>query len=89
MPETTLPIAAMVAERLRNAVADKPIALPERGSEKSVTISIGIAIIEERGDSAIASLSRADAALYEAKANGRNRAIHWQPNMRGLAKVGL
>jgi two-component system, cell cycle response regulator len=89
MPETTTPIAAMVAERLRNAVADKPIALPERGSEISVTISIGIAIIEERGDSATASLSRADAALYEAKANGRNCAIHWQPNMRGLAKVGL
>jgi two-component system, cell cycle response regulator len=88
MPETTLPIAAMVAERLRNAVADKPIVLPERGSEISVTISIGIAIIEERGDSATASLSRADAALYEAKANGRNCAIHWHPNMRSLAKVG-
>ncbi len=89
MPETTLPIAAMVAERLRNAVADKPITLPERGSEISVTISIGIAIVEERGDSATASLSRADAALYEAKANGRNCAIHWQPTMRPLAKVGL
>jgi two-component system, cell cycle response regulator len=89
MPETTLPIAAMVAERLRNAVADKPIALPERSSEISVTISIGIAIVEERGDSATASLSRADAALYEAKANGRNCSIHWQPTMRSLAKVGL
>jgi two-component system, cell cycle response regulator len=88
MPETTLPIAVMVAERLRNAVADKPVALPERGSEISVTISIGIAIVEDRGDSATASLSRADAALYEAKANGRNCAIHWQPSMRSLAKVG-
>ena len=35
-----------------------------------VTISIGIAVTLERGDSASASLSRADEALYEAKASG-------------------
>ena len=50
MPETTLPIATMVAERLRAAIAEKPIALGEIGREIPVTISIGIGMTVERGD---------------------------------------
>jgi two-component system cell cycle response regulator len=87
MPETTLPIALMVAERLRAAVADKPIALGVLAPEIPITISIGIAVTLERGDSAPTVLARADEALYEAKASGRNRAINWEPNMRALAKM--
>ena len=87
MPETALPIATMVAERLRAAIAEKPIAIGEIGREIPVTISIGIAVTLEHGDSATGALARADEALYEAKASGRNRAITWEPNMRALARV--
>ena len=72
MPETQLAVAAMVAERLRNVVASKPIALCEGLGELDLTISVGIAVTREGGDSAAAMLQRADKALYEAKARGRN-----------------
>jgi two-component system cell cycle response regulator len=88
MPETTLPIATMVAERLRAAIADHPMGTGDAGPELPVSISIGIAVTQERGDAANALLERADEALYEAKATGRNRAINWEPSMRTMARVG-
>ncbi len=72
MPETQLAVAAMVAERLRTVVAAKPIALSDGQGEINVTISIGIAVTREGGDTAAAMLQRADKALYEAKGRGRN-----------------
>ncbi|HXY99568.1 MAG TPA: PleD family two-component system response regulator [Stellaceae bacterium] len=72
MPETTLAVAAMVAERLRNVIAARPVALGEGMGELEVTISVGIAVAREGGDSAAAMLQRADKALYEAKDRGRN-----------------
>ena len=72
MPETQIAVAAMVAERLRNVVAGKPIALGEGMGELNITISVGIAVTREGGDSATAMLQRADKALYEAKGRGRN-----------------
>jgi len=72
MPETQLAVAAMVAERLRNVIASKPIALGEGVDELNLTISVGIAVTREGGDSATAVLQRADKALYEAKGRGRN-----------------
>jgi two-component system, cell cycle response regulator len=72
MPDTGLPVATMVAERLRNMVADKPVALGDGGGDVSVTVSIGIAVAREGGDTAAQLLQRADKALYGAKASGRN-----------------
>jgi two-component system, cell cycle response regulator len=72
MPETQLAVAAMVAERLRKVVAAKPIALGEGQDALDLTISAGIAVTREGGDSAAAILQRADKALYEAKGRGRN-----------------
>jgi two-component system, cell cycle response regulator len=40
-----------------------------------VTISIGIAGLRDREDSAAAMLKRADQALYRAKRDGRNRVV--------------
>jgi two-component system cell cycle response regulator len=72
MPETQLPVAAMVAERLRNVIASKPFHLGEGQDELPVTLSVGIAVTREGGDSANGILQRADKALYEAKGRGRN-----------------
>jgi two-component system cell cycle response regulator len=40
-----------------------------------VTISIGIAALQEASDTAATVLKRADQALYRAKRDGRNRVV--------------
>lgn len=66
LPDTPPAGAMQVAERLREAVA------AITGMPKAVTVSIGVAACHQ--DETVASLvSRADAALYQAKTGGRNR----------------
>lgn len=60
------------AEALRQAIAALPFSLPQSGPEIAVTVSIGVA----HGVVGIDDLLRdADAALYRAKAEGRNRCM--------------
>jgi two-component system cell cycle response regulator len=71
LPDTNAEAAAHVAEDLRAAVADGP--LPSPAGELPVTISAGWAAWD--GDEPHGLVARADAALYEAKAAGRNRVV--------------
>ena len=68
LPGITAPVAAILAERLRRAVANGTGAdgLPR------ATISIGLAAYRS-GDTAHDLIARADAALYAAKDAGRNK----------------
>ncbi|WP_247875902.1 sensor domain-containing diguanylate cyclase [Azospirillum sp. TSH100] len=75
LPETDGNGAFAVAESLRQAVADTLIDLGA-GHSITVTISIGIACLDERHTSVSDILSRADKALYSAKGSGRNRTVH-------------
>lgn len=72
MPDTPLPEAVMVAERLRQALADAPITLPE-GQRIHITVSIGVTPIQEADAHVDDLLKRADTAMYEAKNKGRNQ----------------
>ncbi len=70
MPETDSANAQPVAEKLREAIADT--AFHFRGTRVPITASCGLT--EARpGDDAQSLFQRADAALYRAKENGRNR----------------
>lgn len=69
IPDSTLQSAKKRAERVREAVSE--LALSGANGALSVTISIGISSLAE-GDTGKTWLARADAALYEAKASGRN-----------------
>jgi diguanylate cyclase (GGDEF)-like protein len=62
--------AAVLAERVRRAVAALDISRGEVSLR--LTVSIGVAAFRP-GDSLDGLVARADAALYRAKANGRNR----------------
>ena len=62
--------AEAVAERLRALVETQPLRSDHHAIP--VTVSIGVALCT-RGDSAETVLKRADAAMYLAKQNGRNR----------------
>jgi len=72
LPGTELDAAAVFAERLRQRVAGTPIRLDD-GTLLAVTVSIGIAAMEERYPGGDQALVRADQALYRAKRGGRNR----------------
>ena len=70
LPETALNEARTLAERLRGHAAELSLENDQGGFQ--VTISIGCA--QWDGKESLEQLfSRADAALYRAKANGRNR----------------
>jgi len=75
MPETDMAVAAMVAERLRRRIAAEPFAIQQGARSVPVTLSIGIAALRRRDDSAASLLKRADQALYRAKRDGRNRVV--------------
>src|SRR5579872_1527431 len=75
MPETDMAVAAMVAERLRRRIAAEQFAIEQGARSIPVTISIGIAALRGREDTAASILKRADQALYRAKRDGRNRVV--------------
>ena len=70
LPQTDRVGAASVAERLRSAVESHQFPLADRGA---ITVSTGIALHPEDGDSVTGLIEAADRALYLAKRNGRNR----------------
>jgi diguanylate cyclase (GGDEF)-like protein len=71
LPETGLPAACQVAERLRKSIAEKT--LDTKAGRISVTVSLGIAALGDEHLTPDSLLDRADQALYVAKRNGRNR----------------
>jgi diguanylate cyclase (GGDEF)-like protein len=67
LPECDLENAIMAGERIRARLARETF---EHGQ---VTISVGVAEFPTHGDSASAVIGAADAALYEAKRQGRDQ----------------
>ncbi|MBV8754751.1 MAG: GGDEF domain-containing protein [Hyphomicrobiales bacterium] len=75
LPRTPLDRAGAVAEKIRAAVMAKPLMKRSTGEQLGrVTISIGLATLRPQ-DTAQSFIGRADAALYAAKRQGRNRVI--------------
>ena len=74
--------AAMArAEAVRRKVEATPVQF--QGQSISVTSSFGVAIFPDDGATAEALITRADAALYQAKAGGRNQ-VHSGPDVQGV-----
>ncbi len=71
LPETSGTDALAAAERLRHAIADHVMRLPD-GGDLRVTASFGVASLTTE-TSVTAWLERADTLLYAAKAGGRNQ----------------
>lgn len=75
LPETELATARMVAERMRSTIETSPelsvlAALP---GGQPITMSFGLAQLDEATDNPKGFVRLADAMLYQAKQNGRNR----------------
>lgn len=75
LPNTVLRSALTVAEHIRRAVMTKELMKRSTGEHLGrITISVGVATMRAN-ETAQALIHRADACLYAAKRNGRNRVI--------------
>ena len=73
LPDTGATEAMQAAERMRHALAESRLQV--RGKELRYSASFGVAAFVESELSLDEFLARADAALYLAKAQGRNRVV--------------
>ena len=74
MRNTPMPEAIGIAQRLRRAISDKPVA--HDGQQIQVTVSIGVSDYDTSLSSTVdALIARADTNLYKAKTLGRDRVV--------------
>lgn len=69
LPHTSEAGARVLAERIRSRIEELEV---EGGIR--LTISAGVSQLEE-GEDSLAAIARADARLYDAKSQGRNRVL--------------
>jgi diguanylate cyclase (GGDEF)-like protein len=75
LPMTPLDGAKTVAERIRESVQNCKFLGDLNAPQVNITVSLGISSYATRHDNREMLLKEADTALYEAKENGRNRAV--------------
>ena len=75
LPHADLETGLQVGERVREGIAS--MAIPFEGLDHPLTItaSLGLAVEDPGADSLASLMSKADQALYQAKAGGRNRVV--------------
>lgn len=78
-------LGAEIAQVILRAMAE-PFSL---GDRVYVTASIGVSLFPKDGCAAHALLAGADAAMYQAKANGRNTVQYYAPEMNQWARERL
>jgi diguanylate cyclase (GGDEF)-like protein len=84
LPSCDLPNALLRANELREIIAKTPVVCS--GEERLITMSMGVAVSACEGKNEVEMLlNQADAGLYKAKENGRNRIEHFTPAARKAA----
>ncbi len=73
LPNTSVDNAKQLIEQLKETLGDTPVVLELEGREISYTFSAGLASFPIHSQSLDSLIKCADDALYEAKAEGRNR----------------
>jgi len=85
LPNCDLANALLRADGLREFIASTPVVCS--GVERLITMSMGVAVSECDGENKLeALLNHADAGLYQAKENGRNRVEHFAPAVKNAVK---
>jgi len=79
-PQTPADRALILAERLRQVIAESPIPVADN-LQIHITISIGVAVFPNHAQNESELVRAADAALYKAKQMGRNRVCMFEPEL--------
>ncbi len=74
LPDTDKPTAAIIAERIRKVIEEKPFQAPEDRTF-NVTVTLGVATFPEDALSRDDLIGRADKAMYQGKMTGRNKVV--------------
>jgi len=82
LPEANAETAHLVAERLRLAVAG--LSVETTAGALPITVSIGVSTAAGARGNVEEIMAEADAALYQAKENGRNRVVHFSGSDMGV-----
>jgi len=77
LTEPTPDSAYAAAERLRSVICEQPVHVEHH--QVNVTVSVGVSMADDHCPDLDCLIIRADNALYQAKADGRNRVVLWQP----------
>jgi diguanylate cyclase (GGDEF)-like protein len=77
LPSTKADRAMAVAERIRGAVEN--MEMPPEAKSSHITLSVGVAVYNEHHADLEAMIAEADGALYQAKADGRNKVRQADP----------
>jgi diguanylate cyclase (GGDEF)-like protein len=86
LPGTSRNDAHVVLSRIRRAVSD--LRLPRLRSEARLSLSVGIAVYPEDGESFLSLLEAADARLFAAKQRGGDTVVSdMSPPARSLRAV--
>ena len=89
MPNTDAQSALAAAERMRSAFAELPMRIGE--GDITITVSVGVAVLDANDQQYTHLLRRADRAMYAAKAAGRNKVMldgTSPPSGSGLNSLG-
>jgi diguanylate cyclase (GGDEF)-like protein len=85
LPQTSLSEAGLIAERMRQHVAETDYPYGKSQPLGIVSISVGISTFAGHIDTAEKVISAADRALYNAKSQGKNRIEFFVENVTGAA----
>lgn len=74
LPDTDKPTAAIIAERIRKTIEEKPFPAQD-GKYFNVTVTLGVATFPEDALSRDELIGKADKAMYQGKMTGRNKVV--------------
>ena len=83
LPQTSVTEAGVIAERMRQRVAETDYPYGKSQPLSTVSISIGISTFAKHIDTAEKVIAAADRALYNAKSQGKNRIEFYSDNLTG------
>ncbi len=80
LPDTSEEGASNIAEKIRELIS--LTVFSHKGTTIQVTVSIGLSIFDSRMEHPSELIEQADHALYQAKAQGRNRVNSYEPGVK-------